>query len=118
MKRLKYILLLTLLSGCSLNQKQTQVPPVKEVAVKAPVSRELINKESEAKVKPSNVIVIVADQMRRTSLAVWNDAKYQGKLNGVSDQGFLSVLADGQPGQLQMVVTRLNARATALLRLK
>jgi len=34
---------------------------------------------------PPNVIVIVADQMRRSAMSFWNTSEYQGMLNGVSD---------------------------------
>lgn len=35
--------------------------------------------------KKPNVIVIVADQMRRSALGLWRKPEYQGLLNGVSD---------------------------------
>lgn len=41
--------------------------------------------KADADNKPANVIVIVADQMRRASMGFWREATYQGALNGTSD---------------------------------
>jgi arylsulfatase A-like enzyme len=44
-----------------------------------------VNPDGTSEVTPPNVIVIVADQMRRASMGFWAQEKYQGLLNGNSD---------------------------------
>lgn len=47
-----------------------------------------IKVSTQKNAKPANVIVIVADQMRRASLGLWKQPEYQGLLNGESDYVF------------------------------